>query len=130
MSCSKVILLFAFSLTITAFSTASHGADWKIFYQIEEGPKYYFDKESLVTPQKGLVQVSMKVTLAEDKSEEAEQYRGRVEIICKSKSYRVLEEESESPRNEERNQQPSSGQDMRRLSLDSAMGSLWDNLCQ
>jgi len=126
---SKHAYVFYFGLILLCLSTQAECADWKIFYQVEEGPKYYFDKESVVKPQQGFVQVWLKLTLEKDGSDEAEQYRNHVEINCKSKSYRVLEEsKSDTVGNEEKAQQSSTGQ-LQRLPLESAMGSLWANLC-
>jgi hypothetical protein len=129
MSTSKHAYFFCFALMLLCLSTLAECADWKIFYQVEDGPKYYFDKESVVKPQQGIVQVWLKLTLEKDSSDEAEQYRNHVEINCKSKSYKVLEEsKADTVGNEEKTQQSSTGQ-LRSLPLESAMGSLWANLC-
>ncbi len=129
MSTSKLAYVFYFALMLMCLSTQAECADWKIFYQVEDGPKYYFDKESVVKPQQGFVQVWLKLTLEKDSSDEAEQYRNHVEINCKSKSYKVLEEsKADTFGNEEKTQQSSTGQ-VRSLPLESAMGSLWANLC-
>jgi len=129
MSTSKLAYVFCFALMFMSLSTQTECADWKIFYQVEDGPKYYFDKESVVKPQQGFVQVWLKLTLEKDSSDEAEQYRNHVEINCKSKSYKVLEESNaDAAGNEEKTQQSSTGQ-LRKLPLESAMGSLWSNLC-
>jgi hypothetical protein len=126
---SKLAYVFCFTLMLMCLSTQAECADWKIFYQVEDGPKYYFDKESVVKPQQGFVQVWLKLTLEKDGSDEAEQYRNHVEINCKSKSYKVLEEsKADTVGNEEKTQQSSTGQ-LRSLPLESAMGSLWANLC-
>jgi hypothetical protein len=129
MSTSKLAYVFCLGLLFLCLFTQAECADWKIFYQVEDGPKYYFDKESVVKPQQGIVQVWLKLTLEKDSSDEAEQYRNHVEINCKSKSYKVLEEsKADTVGNEEKTQQSSTGQ-LRSLPLESAMGSLWANLC-
>jgi len=129
MSTSKLAYVFCFALILMCLSTQAECADWKIFYQVADGPKYYFDKESVVKPQQGFIQVWLKLTLEKDSSDEAEQYRNHVEINCKSKSYKVLEESNaDAVGNEEKTRQSSTGQ-LRRLPLESAMGSLWSNLC-
>ena len=129
MSTSKLAYVFCLALIFLCLFTQAECADWKIFYQVEDGPKYYFDKESVVKPQQGFVQVWVKLTLEKDSSGEAELHRNHVEINCKSKSYKVLEESnSDAAGNEEKTQQSSTGQ-LRHLPLESAMGSLWSNLC-
>lgn len=126
---SKLAYVFCLALIFLCLFTQAECADWKIFYQVEDGPKYYFDKESVVKPQQGFVQVWVKLTLEKDSSGEAEQYRNHLEINCKSKSYKVLEESNaDAVGNEEITRQSSTGQ-LRRLPLESAMGSLWSNLC-
>ena len=129
MSTSKLAYVFCSGLIFVCLFSRAECSDWKIFYQVQEGPKYYFDKESVVAPQQGFVQVWLKLTLENDSSDEAEQYRNHIEINCKAKSYKVLEEsKTDIAEDQEKTQQPSTGQ-LRRLPLESAMGSLWANLC-
>lgn len=147
MSYRRSILIFCFCMTIFSFSSISQGADWKIFYQVrendpkgEESLNYYYDNESVVRPLKGHAQVWLKTTLGKDSSDnlvgkdgsdEAEQFRGRIEINCKSKSYRFLEETKlDTVETEEKSQKPSAGKVFRRVPLESAMGALWSNLCE
>jgi len=146
MSYHRLILIFYFCMTIFSFSSISQGADWKIFYQVrendpkgEESLNYYYDKEGVVRPLKGHAQVWFKTTLGKDGSDnlvgkdgsdEDEQFRGHIEINCKSKSYRFLEETKlDSVETEEKSQKPSAGKAFRRVPLESAMGALWSNLC-
>lgn len=135
MSYSKIILIFCFCTAILSFSATSQGADWKIFYQGlnekdlkgEESFNYYYDKESIVRPSKGIVQVLFKTTLdkegsdeliGKDGSDEAEQYLGHIELNCKSKSYKFIDDTK------------SDSKASRRVYLNSAMGVLWSNLCE
>lgn len=146
---NRLILVFCFCLTILSLSSTSQGADWKIFYQGVSGEdprgsesiNYYYDKESIVKPSKGIVRVWFKTTLGKndgsdnlvgkDGSDEAEQYRSHIEINCKSKSYRLLEEAKlDSIEAEQKAQKSYSGKDFRRVHLESAMGTLWSNLCE
>ncbi len=86
-------------------------------------------RKVLLKPQQGFVQVWLKLTLEKDSSDEAEQYRNHVEINCKAKSYKVLEEsKTDTAGDAEKTQQASTGQ-LRHLPLESAMGALWSNLC-
>lgn len=143
-----LILVFSFCMTILSFSSTSYGSDWKFFYQVREyDPKengslnYYYDNESIVKPLKSIIQVWFKTTLGKDDasdslvgkdgSDETEQYRGNVEIDCKSKSYRLLEEtKSDSVETEQVVQKSPAGKSFRRVPLGSAMGTLWSNLCE
>jgi hypothetical protein len=134
-------------MTISSFFSTSHGADWKFFYQVrqndpkgEESLNFYYDDESVVRPLKDLVQAWFKTTLGndgsdnlvgKDGSDEAEQYRSHVEINCKSKSYRLIEETKlNSVETEEKKQMPPAGIAFRKVPLGSAMGTLWSNLCK
>ena len=147
MSYHRLILIFCFCITIFSFSSISQGADWKIFYQVrendprgEESLNYYYDNESVARPLKGHAQVWFKTTLGKDSSDnlvgkdgsdEAEQFRGHIEINCKSKSYRFLEETKlDTIETEEKSQKPSASKAFRRVPLESAMGALWSNLCE
>ena len=122
-------MFFVSAYYFCAYSLKLNALIGKSSIKSQDGPKYYFDKESVVKPQQGFVQVWLKLTLEKDSSDEAEQYRNHVEINCKSKSYKVLEEsKADTVGNEEKTQQSSTGQ-LRRLPLESAMGSLWSNLC-
>lgn len=146
MSYPRLILIFCFCLIILSFSSITHGADWKIFYQVrendpkgEESLNYYYDNDSVVRPLKDFVQVWFKTTLGRDSSDdlvgkdgsdEAEQFRGHIEINCKSKSYRFLEETKlDSVETGEKNQKPSTAKAFRRVPLESAIGTLWSNIC-
>lgn len=146
---TRLLLVFCFCTTILSFSLTLQGADWKIFYQGIDGENhsgsesinYYYDKESIVKPSKGLVQVWFKTTLGKDDgsgnvagkdgSDEVEQHRKHIEINCKSKSYRVIEEAKlDVPEAEEISSKSSTSKASHRLYLDSALGSLWSNLCE
>jgi len=130
MSYSRLTFLFFFALVMTAFTGRAEADEWKLFYQVEEGPKFYFDKESVVSPQKGIIRVWMKTALAEDESEEIEQSRTDVEIDCKGRSYKVVEQEkSDGGGPAIKGNEAPPDRTARRLPLDSAMGSLWTNLC-
>jgi len=144
----KLIFFFCFSISVLTFPVPSQGADWKIFYQGTSGDdprsnksvNYYYNKESIVKPSKGIVQVWFKTTLGDDDTDnlagkdgldEAEQYSSLIEINCKTKSYKIIEETpSDVSEANEKRIQSSAGQISRRLSLDSALGALWSNLCE
>jgi len=146
MSYHRLILVFCFCIIFLTFSSLSQGADWKFFYQgvSEKDPRrieslnYYYDKESIVRPSKGLTQVWFKTTIGHDDasddlvgkdgSNEAEQYRGHIEINCKSKSFRMIEETKQDAPEVEEKSARSSGKASRRL-YDSALGTLQSNVC-
>lgn len=146
---TRLILVFCFCMTIWSFSSTAQGADWKIFYQGvggedlsgSESINYYYDKDSIVKPSKSLVQVWFKTTLGKDDgsedltgkdgSDEVEQHRRHIEINCKSKSYRMIEEAKlDVPEAEESSSKSLASKVSHRLYLDSALGSLWSNLCE
>ena len=147
----RLILAVCFSITVVVlnFSSPLQGADWKMFYQKvnekgtggkNENLNHYYDKESIERPSKGIVRVWFKTTVGDDDSEdlagkdgsdESEQYRSHIEINCKTKSYRMIEEtSSDSSESEEKRSQPLAGKAPHRLYLDSALGALWSNLCE
>ena len=147
MSYHRLILVFCFCIIFLNFSSISQGADWKFFYQgvSEKDPgrieslNYYYDKESIVRPSKGLARVWFKTTIGHDDasddlvgkdgSDEAEQYRGHIEINCKSKSFRMIEETKQDIHDvKEKSARSSSGKTSRRL-YDSALGTLQANVC-
>lgn len=128
---ARLCMVLFFGLILSGSFTPLEGADWKLFYQIEQGPqKYYFDKESIVRPQKNIVHVWQKITDAEDEDNEIEKSKTHVEINCRSKSYRVLDEEKSETTNQGAHaQQPSIGKNSHRIAWDSAIGVLWTNVC-
>lgn len=145
----KLILVFCFCMTVLTFPLTSQGADWKIFYQGTAGDdpqeneslNYYYDKESIARPSKGITQVWFKTTLGKHDStdklteknglDEEEQYRGHIEINCRKKSYTIIEEsKSDIPEADEKKIHSSTGKVAFRLYLDSALGALWSNLCE
>lgn len=122
------IIFFAFFIVCTIISTINHavGSEWKLFYMVSDGPKYYYDKGSVVHTSKDVIQVWFKL----DDPDDTELYRAQTEINCKSKSHRILEESApNNSSSEEKAQQTSAGQSHQRFPLESAFGSLWSNVC-
>ena len=120
-----VIALFVVCMILGAYGQAEC-ADWKLFYMVSDGPKYYYDKESIVHSQKDVIQVWFKL----DDTDDAEQYRAHTEINCKSKTHRILEESAPSNiSSEDKAKQPSAGHSHQRFPIESAFGSLWTNIC-
>lgn len=124
-------IFFALLFVTVSLSSRPASAEWQFFYQVEDGPKYYFDKDSIQSPQKGIVHVSVKTTLGKDSDEDAEQYKGSVEINCRSRSYRILGDEvGADEKNKELTTKTATGpSDLRRMPLESVMGVLWTNVC-
>jgi acetyl-CoA carboxylase beta subunit len=106
-------------------------ADWKLFYRIEQGSqKYYFDKESIVRPRKDIVQVWQKIADAQDEENEIEKSKTHIEINCRSKSYKVLDEEKSENTGEGVNAQNHlTTKRSQHIAWDSAIGVLWTNVC-
>ncbi|OPY83519.1 MAG: hypothetical protein A4E65_00486 [Syntrophorhabdus sp. PtaU1.Bin153] len=127
----RICVVLIFALVLSTMFASLEAADWKLFYQIEQGPqKYYFDKESIVRSQKGIVQVWQKITDAQDEENEIEKSKTHIEINCRSKSYRVLEDEkSESTGEGANTQKHSTTKSSQRIAWDSAIGVLWTNVC-
>lgn len=129
MNIQKLISALFFVCMIVGSFTHGECADWKVFYVVSEGPKYYFDKESVVAPQKDIIQVWFKTT-AEDGSEETEQYNAHVELNCKTRSHRILEESvTDNANKEEKSHQLPGEKPMQRFAIESVFGSLWTNVC-
>ena len=126
MNIRRLVVVISVGYMILGAFGKGECTDWKLFYMVSEGPKYYYDKGSVVHSQKDVIQVWFKL----DDSDDAELYRVHAEINCKSKSHRILEEST--PRNvnsEEKAKEPSASQSHQRFPLDSAFGSLWSNVC-
>lgn len=103
------------------------GAEWKIFYQTDEGQKkYYFDQESVTRPDTRTVHVRYKVMDAKDENNEVELSSALIELSCKPKAYKILEE----TKSDDNNKEPVNVIILRHsIALDSVMGTLWTNLC-
>ncbi len=123
----RVWVILSIVAALFGLPTASAEAEWKVFYQSDEGQKkYYFDPESVVRSDKKTVQVRYKVMNAKEEDSEVEISNALVEITCKPKSYRILEE----TRNEDSNNEPVKVVISRHsISVESVIGTLWTNLC-
>ena len=127
----SLILMFV-TILIGPFSR-SVGAEWKMFYQIDEGQKkYYFDEESIVRPNKSTVQVRYRVMDSKEEDNEVEISTTLVEITCKPKSYKIIEETKAvtDAKTDESAKEPVNVTILRHsFSFESVMGTLWTNLC-
>lgn len=129
MNFRKLISSLFFGCIIMGSFVHGECAEWKLFYIVSEGPKYYFDKESIVTPQKDVIQVWFKTT-TEEGSDETEQYSAHVELNCKTRSHKILEESvTDTTNKEEKGQQSSGEKPMQKFAIESVFGSLWTNVC-
>lgn len=129
MNIRNLISALFFGCIIVGSFVYGECADWKLFYMVSDGPKYYFDKESIVTPQKDVIQVWFKTT-TEEGSDETEQYSANVELNCKTRTHRILEESVTGNANkDEKGQQPSGDKPIQKFAIESVFGSLWTNVC-
>ena len=128
----KTIFIFIFSgLIITGLYSFSAGADWKLYYATDSGYRYFYDKESLESPDKGIKKVWQKVSKGIGKDENQDMFKMHVEVNCKTKIYEILSVVEYDGINEMvisvedyKNRPPTSN-----LPLESRIGGLYDNIC-
>jgi len=113
------------------------GAEWQFYYQTEiekdnttRTEKLYYDMSSVVRPEKNIVRVSQKTTLAGYDEKETDSKLRLIEINCSSRKYRILsatefEQATGKMLPEVRYSDPS----WTRFSLDSVMEGLYSNVC-
>lgn len=128
----KKMAIFIFSgLMLTGLYSFSEGADWKLFYATESGYKYFYDKESLESPDKGIKKVWQKVSKDLGKNENQDMFKMHLEVNCKTKIYEILSiveydgtKEMVISFEDYKNRPPTSD-----LPLESRIGGLYDNVC-
>jgi len=131
-TCIKTIFIFIFSgLILTGLYSFSEGANWKLYYATDSGLKYFYDKESLEFPDKGIKKVWQKVSKGVGKDENQDIFKMHVELNCKTKSYEILSIVEYDGVNEMvisfedyKSRPPISD-----LPLESRVGALYDNIC-
>ena len=87
-----------FFLGLTLFLACSYGTHalaqtkgegWKLYYLDESGDRYYYDKGSVETPQKGTVMLWQKITETSS-GEEVDKSTTRLQLSCRQRTYEVL----------------------------------------
>jgi hypothetical protein len=128
----KKMVIFIFSgLILMGLYSFSECADWKLFYVTESGYKYFYDKESLESPDKNIKKVWQKVAKGLGKDEDQDMFKTHLMINCKTKVYEILSIVEYDGTNEMvisyedyRNRPPTGD-----FHLESRIGGLYDNVC-
>lgn len=110
----------------------TRGEGWKLYYIDESaGNRYYYDKGSIESPQKGIIKVWQKITERTKSEEEQDKYKMRLQINCRQKTYETLSyteydvaKERVLTSTEYKENPPKSN-----LPLDSRMRALFENTC-
>ena len=115
----------------------SYSAEWKFYYQStteqngkEVTQKLYYDEASITRPERNIVRVMQKTSKALGDEKEADIIMRLTEINCSSRTYRYIsttefEEETGKMVSEEKD----AGAAWTRLSLNTSIGGLYDNVC-
>ncbi len=128
----KTISIFIISgLILAGLYSFSEGSDWKLYYATDSGLKYFYDKETLEFPDKGIKKVWQKVSKGIGKDENQDMFKMHVELNCKTKVYEILSIVEYDGVNEMvigfedyKSRPPTSD-----LPLESRVGALYDNIC-
>jgi hypothetical protein len=67
----------------------TRGEGWKLYYLDDSGDRYYYDKGSVETPQKGTVIVWQKITEISS-GEEVDKSTARLQLNCRQKTFDIL----------------------------------------
>jgi len=128
----KKMAIFIFSgLILTGLYSYSEGADWKLFYAADSGYKYFYDKESLEMPDKGVKKVWQKISKDLGKNESRDMFKMQLVVNCRSKIFEILSIVEYGSANEtvisfeEYKSRPPTDD----LPLESRIGALYDNIC-
>lgn len=119
-------------MSYMSVSAQTKGGGWQLYYADEEsGNKYYYDKGSVESPQKGIYKVWQKITETIRAGEEQDNFKINLQINCREKTYEVLSYieydgtgEKTLNAQEYKEKPPKSN-----FSLGSRMGVLFENVC-
>ena len=135
---NRILILICCGIFSFGYVNVSFGADWKFYYQSETErenrtmtQKLYFDASSIVKPQKDIVKISQKVTtLGNDEKTETDSKIRLIEINCSSRTFRYLSvTEYEADTGKVLSEERTDNAPWVKFSLDSLIGSLYDNVC-
>ena len=128
---SKMMIILLSGLIFSGLCTLAEGADWKLYYVSDSGYKYFYDKESLESPDKGIKKVWQKIAKDIGKDESDDMLKMHLLLNCKSKIYEILSiteydgtREMEISYEDYKSRAPTSD-----LPLESRIGALYDNVC-
>ena len=135
---NRILITICCALFSIGYAGLSQGADWKYYYRTEverenrtETQKLYFDASSIEKPQKGIVKVKQKVTkLSADEKTETDSKMRLIEMNCSSHKFRYLSvTEYEDDTGKVAAEERTDNAPWIQFSLDSFIGSLYDNIC-
>ncbi|MCX5812909.1 MAG: hypothetical protein NT178_10255 [Proteobacteria bacterium] len=106
------------------------GGGWQLYYADESG-RYYYDKGSIESPQKGVLKVWQRITETIRAGEEQDNFKIQLQLNCRGKTYEVLSYieydgtgEKTLNAQEYKEKRPKIS-----LTLGSRMGVLFENIC-
>ena len=115
-------LLLALTSGAPAFAQTK-GEGWKVYYIDESGDRYYYDKGSVETPQKGSVIVWQKITGISNYAE-VDKSVARIQLNCRQETYRVLPDAKDEGSEEKKAQSTRN-----EVQADSKFRALFENVC-
>jgi len=131
MKINTMAVLILSGMIFTGLYSFAEGSDWKLFYLSDSGYKYFYDKESLESPDKGIKKVWQKISKDIGKDESEDMFKMHMEVNCKNKTYEILSIAEYNGTNETvinfedyKSRPPTSD-----LPLESRIGALYDNIC-
>jgi len=133
----RVFIVVCCGLLGLGFVDLACGAEWQFYYQTEiekdnvtRTEKLYYDKSSVVKPEKNIIRVTQKTTLAGYDEKEADSKLRLIEINCSSRKYRILSAtEFESGTGKMLPEARYNDAPWTRFSLDSVIEGLYSNVC-
>jgi hypothetical protein len=126
-----IITAFFILLSDAGVFAQTKGGGWQLYYANESGNKYYYDKGSIESPQKGIYKVWQKITETIREGEEQDSFKIHLQVNCRGKIYEVLSyieydgtgEKALTAKEYKENPPKNS------LQLGSRMGALYENIC-
>ncbi len=115
-------LLIALTSGAPAFAQTK-GEGWKVYYIDESGDRYYYDKGSVETPQKGTVIVWQKITGISNYAE-VDRSVAHLQVNCRQKTYLVLPDAKDEGSEEKKARSTRS-----EAQADSKFRALFENVC-
>ena len=126
---------FVFGLAlflVCSYSTHSfaqtRGEGWKLYYLDDSGDRYYYDKGSVESPQKGTVILWQKITEISS-GEEVDKSTTRLQLNCRQRTYDILSEverdrADNKTADDQKGNSPKGG-----FRADSRLRALFENVC-
>ena len=112
-------------------SAQTKGEGWKLYYFDESGDRYYYDKGSVETPQRGTVVVWQKITEISS-GEELDKSVTHLRLNCRQRSYEILVDATNDRAEMKagdaagtQKEKPYKGE----LQVDSKLRALFENVC-